>query len=93
MASIKNLKKEIKTLASELMLECETYKSFHPDINPEKFDKINVQINEKLNSVIYDINHYKKVNSKQNKDYFRKIVNKVKEELIPVLDKLTKIEE
>ncbi len=88
MASIRKLKKDIKNLASDLILECETYMRFHPGIDEKKIMKIIGDIESKSNSLISEINHNSKKGNVRARDFYQKIISRVKKELMPLLDKL-----
>jgi len=92
MAKIRRLKKDLKNLASDLIFECETYMRFHPEMDHKKSVKIIGDIETRLKALIYEINHSKDKGSVKAKDYYQKIVDKVKKELIPLLDKIGDLE-
>ena len=92
MAKIRRLKKDLKNLASDLIFECETYMRFHPEMDNKKSVKIISDIETRLKALIYEINHSKDKGSVKTKDYYQKIVDKVKKELIPLLDKIGDLE-
>jgi hypothetical protein len=91
MAGIKKLKKEIKKLSDELIEECYTFKTFHPETGPEKIDSIVLKIKAKLREIIYDINHLKLSVNKKPRLYYDDIIAKVKKELVPLLDEIGKL--
>jgi hypothetical protein len=88
MAKIRRLKKDVKTLASDLIYECETYMKFHPDVDRKKAGKIIADVEDKLQKMVYEINHFEKQGNVKPKDHYQKIINKAKKELIPLLDKI-----
>ena len=88
MANIRNLKKQIKTIASELTAECEVYARFHPEADGKKIEKIISDIHEKERSLTYEINHLKHNKDVKPKDFYNKIIAQVNKEMIPLLDKL-----
>jgi hypothetical protein len=92
MASIRRLKKDIKNLASDLMLECKTYIRFHPGADEKKTIKIIGDIESKSNALINEINHYSEKGDVSARDFYKKIITRVKKELIPLLDKIGDIE-
>ncbi len=92
MAKIRRLKKDVKTLANDLMMECETYIKFHPEADRKKTGKIIEDLQKKLENLIYEINHFEKQGNSKPKVYYQKIVDKVKKELIPLLDKIGDLE-
>lgn len=91
MPGIKRLKKEIKTIANELIAECETYRHFHPDIPAEKINSIENGVKSELKEIIYKVNHFKYNRDKKASEYFNEIYDKVKNGLIQKLDQLGSI--
>lgn len=91
MTKIRRLKKDIKSLATDLMSECETYLKFHPETDSKKLNKISEELERKLDLLIYEINHFENADGVKPKDYYKKVVDKVNNELIPVLDKIEEI--
>jgi len=89
MAKIRRLKKDLKTLSSDLIFECETYLKFHPDVDRKKADKIIADVEDKLQKLIHEINHFEKQGKVKPKDHYQVIVDKAKKELIPLLDKIS----
>lgn len=92
MASIRRLKKDIKNLASDLMLECETFIKFHPGVDEKKTMKIIGDIESKSDALIEEINHYSEKGNARARDFYQKIIARVKKELIPLLDKIGDLE-
>lgn len=92
MAKIRRLKKDVKTLASDLIMECETYMKFHPEVDRKKTGKIIGDVEKKLQTLIHEINHFENKGNVKPKEYYKKIVDKVKKELIPLLDKIGDID-
>ena len=92
MAKIKRLKKDVKALASDLIFECETYMKFHPEVDRKKAGKIIVDVEDKLQKLVHEINHFEKQGKVKPKDYYKKIVDEVKKELIPLLDRISDFE-
>lgn len=88
MSNIRNLKKEIKNLSAELIAECETYISFHPETDRKKANKIIASITEKEKSLMYEISHLKNSANIAPKAYYSKITEKVKKEMLPLLDEI-----
>lgn len=88
MAKIRRLKKDVKALASDLIFECQTYMKFHPEVDRKKAGKVIVDVEDKLQKLLHEINHFEKQGNVKPKDYYKKIVDKVKKELIPLLDKI-----
>jgi hypothetical protein len=59
MASIKNLKKYVKSLTEKLKDECLLYLALHPDIEPAGFVIIIREIDQMEMELIYKLNHTK----------------------------------
>ena len=74
MANIRNLKKNINYLTYDLLAECFTYQSFHPDIKSEVVNKIAAEILNNRNDLIERINNIEsKSDHKLLKVHFQKI--------------------
>ncbi|MFO7656702.1 MAG: hypothetical protein R6W78_06510 [Bacteroidales bacterium] len=91
MANIRKLKKEIKYLAADLIDECKSYFAFHPDSDPKKRDELTANIMQKKKEIIHEINHLKKTAPEKAKAYVNMVLEKVKKEMIPVLDEISKV--
>ena len=92
MTKIRRLKKDVKSLASDLIIECKTYMKFHPEADRKKAAKIMIDVEDKLQTLIHEINHFKNKGEVKSKEYYKKIADKVKKELIPLLDKMSDFE-
>jgi hypothetical protein len=92
MAKIRRLKKDAKALASDLIMECETYMKFHPEADRKKAGKIISDVEKKLQTLVHEINHFDNKGNVKPKDYYAKIIDKIKNELIPLLDKIGEID-
>ncbi|MDD4031973.1 MAG: hypothetical protein PHS48_01865 [Bacteroidales bacterium] len=75
MASIRNLKKSIKTLTQELIEECIAFSYFHQDVKTEYLSEILESVTEAHNELLSRINSgiYDK-NSKAARAHFRAII-------------------
>ncbi|MBN2611552.1 MAG: hypothetical protein JXB00_08355 [Bacteroidales bacterium] len=91
MANIRKLKKEIKYLTADLVDECKNFFVFHPAPDTRKRDEITAKIVKKEKEIINEINHLKKNAPAKAKAYANQIVEKVRKELVPILDELGKI--
>lgn len=90
MASIKNLKKDINFLTSELIDECLIYKMFHPKTDENKISSTIEKIVEKRNNLIYNVIHLKeKKESESVKNYYKSIYQEIEKELVSILDELS----
>ena len=88
MANIRTLKKNINYLTFDLLSECFTYQSFHPEIKPEVVNKIAVEVLNNRNDLIERINNIEgKENYKLIKSHFQKIRQDF-EKSIKALEKL-----
>lgn len=92
MATIRRLKKELKTLASDLISECETYIKFHPEVDMKKAGKIMSDVKNKHQTLIHEINHPENKGGVKPKEHYKKIIEKINKELIPLLDKIGELE-
>lgn len=92
MASIRRLKKDLKNLVSDLISECETYMKFHPETDRKKTMKIIDDLENKSKALFYEINHYRDKGNVKTRDYYQKIVARVKKELLPLMDKIGDLE-
>jgi hypothetical protein len=92
MTKIRELKKDVKALASDLIFECETYMKFHPEADQKKIIKIINDLEDKRQKMIYEINHFESKENVKPKEYYKKMIDKVKKELIPLLDKISDLE-
>ncbi len=88
MAQIRKLKNEIKSIAGELIGECETYLRFHPETEIKKIEKIIAAIEEKEHAFIHELNHLKNSKDVKSKAYCNSIIDRLKKEMIPLLDKV-----
>lgn len=91
MASVKKLKKQLKTLALDLLDELNIYTRFHPDTDEKLIRKIKSEILSTWNTYIHDINALKKQKDKKDvKKEFSNIISEIKKKMIPLLDQLSK---
>lgn len=94
MASIKELKKDINYLTYELLIECYTYKHFHPDKKESSIDEVIKSIIQKRSELIYKINHLKDVkeDKKSIHNHFKTIITDCNENYVSLVDKLKDLE-
>jgi hypothetical protein len=91
MASVKKLKKQLKTLAIDLLDELSIYSRFHPDTDEQKIKKIKTDILSMWNTYLQEINSIKKQKkSREQRKQFAKIISEIKEKMVPLLDQLSK---
>lgn len=89
MSKIRKLKKEIKLLTADLVIECLTFQHFNPDISTDKVEDIMKEILRKSSDINQKINLLRKDKNNTNaKKYFDSIIKDINEKLIPVMDKL-----
>ena len=91
MANIRKLKKEIKILVNDLITECNAFINFHPEFDRKKGEKIISDITKKEQEIIYEINHLKDSKDIKARAYYINIINKVKKEMVPLLDEIGKM--
>lgn len=94
MASRRNLKKNIKFISIELVMECYVKYSFIPNVKETQVSEILLKINKLNYDLITRINHSDgKENNKVVKSYFKKLTedwNKGVEEIVGDIEKLGK---
>jgi hypothetical protein len=90
MAKIRELKKDINYLTSELVSECLTFQFFHAEAPSEKVGEVISKILENRNDLIYRISHFAETkNPRLVKKHFAEI-RKDFDKSIEALDNLVK---
>jgi hypothetical protein len=90
MAKIRELKKDINYLTSELVSECLTFQFFHAESSSDKVGEVISKILENRNDLIYRISHFAEAkNPRLVKKHFAEI-RKDFDKSIEALDNLVK---
>jgi hypothetical protein len=90
MAKVRILKKQLKTLANELIQELEAYYKFHPKTDIKKISKIRKQIEEMSALFVKEINSIKNVSvNKEVKKKYSEIISNIRTKMVPILDQLS----
>lgn len=94
MASIRNLKKEIDNVASDLFYGAMCFEQFRTDINNKNATDIIVEISLKRNEFISRANNpHGTKDRKLTKEYFKKLNGDITQHVDDILKKLEKLEE
>ena len=92
MSSIRNLKKDIMFLTSELITECYIRQFAKNDINKHKLAELMVESIKFEQEFLNSTNHYRGKNNKQvAKSYFKKLRHDMYEKYIDILNKIEKL--
>jgi len=93
MANIRNFKKDVDYITSELIIECFTYDLLFPDKNKEELTSLisdTVKFREQL---FNQINEVKRTSTVPVKSQFKKIRNTMEEQVTGFVDRLSKLEQ
>ena len=92
MSSIRNLKKDIQYLTSEIFTECYVKQFVKDDVDKEKLAGIMVEAIKYRNEFIARTNHYNgKENPKVVKDYFKKLRHDLYAKYIEMSEAIVKL--
>jgi hypothetical protein len=88
MASIRNLKKDISFVTSEIVIECFTYNYLFPDKNHEELAKIISDSLEMQKDLLHQINAVKKDKEISAKKQFKEIRKQFKQKIEDIVKRL-----
>ena len=93
MASIKELKKDINYVASELVIECFTYNYLFADKNHGELAKIISDSLAMRTELIKQVNHVKSTSENTAKNQFKEIRKVFNEKIENLVERLEKLEQ
>jgi len=88
MASIRKLKKDVNSLAYEILTEAFAYKHFHPELEEKKFDEVIKKIVRHRNDLISRINNPDESDNSERLSSHYNDVKRDMESMIKLLDNL-----
>lgn len=89
MASVRTLKKDLRILKEEMIVECMVYKDFHPEKKTAEISKVINQIEEKYSDLVKRIqNPEDSKDYKATREYYKNIIREVEEDFVSILDNL-----
>lgn len=92
MAKVKDLKKDVNYITSEIVLECFTYDMLFPDKDKEELSKIITDAVKFREDALTSINAAKRDKDEPAKVAFQKINKQIDEKIAELVERLAKLE-